>query len=176
MGKLIDLCGQRFGFWLVKSKGENNKHGQTQWMCTCECGLEKLVTSNSLKTGNSTSCGCNCVPSLINQKFGKLIVKSLVLNKNNRRYWLCQCNCGKIIKISTYKLRAGLIESCGCDSFKKNVESLNKTNAIECFVKMLIPYTTYAKIVNKACMITDTDQINKLLVTIDHNDLLVLVK
>lgn len=116
MGKMIDLVGTRFGFWLVKERGKNSKTGQTQWLCVCECKKEKLVTSNSLRSGNSTSCGCNHKPDLVGETFGRLTVKSLSSSsKNGRRYWLCVCDCGKEIMVSTYSLREKHIISCGHD-------------------------------------------------------------
>lgn len=116
MRKSIDLTNQRFGFWVAIEKRENNKHNQVQWLCKCECGKEKLITANSLRTGNSTSCGCNHSPNLVSEKFGSL----LVLSENKtyltrgRRYWNCQCDCGKILMASTYKLRNNIQNSCGC--------------------------------------------------------------
>ena len=115
MGKLINLAGQRFGFWVVKSRETNTKSGQVQWLCKCECGKEKTVTSNSLRTGNSTSCGCNHVPDLTNKCFGQLTVTGLSSTKNGRRCWHCKCSCGKELIISTYSLREGHITSCGCN-------------------------------------------------------------
>jgi hypothetical protein len=116
MGKLINITDQRFGFWVVKARGDNAKNGHTQWLCVCECGNEKLVTSNSLRSGNSTSCGCNHTPDLVGQKFGKLKVIQLEVSEDKtRRYWLCQCKCGNTITVSTYKLREKYTTSCGCD-------------------------------------------------------------
>lgn len=114
MGKFIDLKNQRFGFWVVLELAGKNKNGQTQWLCQCECGGKKIVTANSLRTGNSTSCGCNHTPDLTNEKFGQLTVEKLDSKNNGRRYWICQCNCGQKITASTYQLRNGLITSCGC--------------------------------------------------------------
>ena len=124
MGKLIDLTNQRFGFWMVKNRGINTKNGHSQWLCLCECGIEKLITSNSLRTGNSTSCGCNHTPDLVGKLFSKLKVLSLNISENKaRRYWVCQCKCGNIIIVSTYKLREKIVRSCGCSSnqIKKTV-------------------------------------------------------
>ena len=28
-----------------------------RWLCRCDCGNEKIIVGNSLKTGNTTSCG-----------------------------------------------------------------------------------------------------------------------
>jgi hypothetical protein len=116
MSKLIDLTGQRFGFWIVKNRNDNNKSGQVQWLCTCECGEKKNVASNSLRTSNSTSCGCNHNPNLTNKTFGKLKVLDInISDDKSRRHWNCRCKCGNIIIVSTYKLRQKITRSCGCD-------------------------------------------------------------
>lgn len=125
MSKKLDLCGQRFGFWVVQKRAENTKNGRIQWICLCECGKEKIVTTNSLRSGNSTSCGCNHNPNLVNYIYGDLTVLGLDLSKGktNKRYWLCECSCGKNCVISTYQLRNHLIKSCGC-KLKERVGSL----------------------------------------------------
>lgn len=40
---------------------EPKKAGDTaySWLCRCECGTEKLVKGQSLKNGDTTSCGCH---------------------------------------------------------------------------------------------------------------------
>lgn len=55
--KLKDLTGKRFGRLLVKERAENLGHN-VRWLCVCDCGKETIVHSTSLKTGNTTSCGC----------------------------------------------------------------------------------------------------------------------
>ena len=116
MGKLINLTDQRFGFWIVIKLIGKNKSGQTEWLCQCDCGTQKNVTTNSLRTGNSTSCGCNHAPNLINEKFGNLLVLSRDTAKNTgRRYWVCRCDCGKKVSVSSYQLRNNITTSCGCN-------------------------------------------------------------
>ncbi len=122
MGKLIDLKGQNFGFWIVLESAGKNKTGQTIWLCQCDCGNKKTVTTNSLRTGNSTSCGCNNTPNLTNKKFGELLVLHQDETKDKgRRYWLCQCSCGKILSANTNQLRNDKIISCGCKNTKSEV-------------------------------------------------------
>lgn len=53
----IDLTGQRFGRLTVVSFYGRIK-SQTKWICRCECGNETLVSSESLRKGDSRSCGC----------------------------------------------------------------------------------------------------------------------
>ena len=141
MSKLINLTGQRFGFWLVKSRTANNKSGQTQWLCQCDCGIERLVTANSLRTGNSTSCGCNHTPDLTGIIFDGLTVIQLDVTRNGRRYWLCKCACSNLIVITTNQLRGGLISSCGCLNKIAELDSSLKTiiaDAIQNAVNALV--------------------------------------
>lgn len=54
----LDLAGQRFGRWSVMRVAGKDKRGGTLWLCRCDCGNEKAVVAASLRSGNSTSCGC----------------------------------------------------------------------------------------------------------------------
>lgn len=56
--KLIDLTGKKFGK-LTVLKRSHNKNNQVHWLCQCECGTIKEVSSQNLRTGHTTSCGCN---------------------------------------------------------------------------------------------------------------------
>lgn len=58
MGKFIDLIGQRFGRLIVVSRAENDRQGQAQWNCVCDCGNFSIVRSRHLKYGRVKSCGC----------------------------------------------------------------------------------------------------------------------
>lgn len=50
--------GQKFGRLTVISRVDNNKYSNTQWLCRCNCGKEKVISGNSLSQGNAKSCGC----------------------------------------------------------------------------------------------------------------------
>ena len=58
MLKLIDLTGKRFGRLVVLKRVADNKHGKSMWVCKCNCGVEKIMSGNNLKTGHTKSCGC----------------------------------------------------------------------------------------------------------------------
>ena len=60
MAKKIDLVGKRYGRWTVleQRKNESVKWPITYWLCRCDCGTEKLVCGQTLKNGESKSCGC----------------------------------------------------------------------------------------------------------------------
>src|ERR1035437_9871186 len=160
MSKLLNLFGQRFGFWVVKKRGKNSKSDHTQWLCKCECGAEKLVTSNSLRSGNSTSCGCNNVPNLIGDKFNKLKEISLAdhIDKNNR-YWLCKCKCGEMLTLTTSQLRSGSFVCCKQDFKKTDI-----VGNIEIFVRTLMPYSKMSDFTKSARIVYDIDLVPILLI------------
>lgn len=54
-----DLAGKKFGYWTVIEREENSKCGKVRWRCRCECGSERIIVAQSLKSGNSKSCGCH---------------------------------------------------------------------------------------------------------------------
>ena len=61
MGKFIDLTGQIFNKLTVIKRLKNNKQNRAMWLCKCSCNGENseiIVTSTSLKSGNTQSCGC----------------------------------------------------------------------------------------------------------------------
>lgn len=53
-----DLTGQQFHHLTVLEFAER-KNNRTMWKCLCECGNITFVDSNSLKSGNTKSCGCH---------------------------------------------------------------------------------------------------------------------
>lgn len=59
--KLIDLTGQRFGRLTVMKLDHfemKGVHKRPYWLCQCDCGNIKIITSNSLRKGLTKSCGC----------------------------------------------------------------------------------------------------------------------
>lgn len=63
--KLNNLTGERFGRLLVIKRVENSKHNETQWLCKCDCGKEKIVKYGKLAYGNTKSCGCYSTEILV---------------------------------------------------------------------------------------------------------------
>jgi hypothetical protein len=52
-----------FGRWTVLARAPRIHGRTTEWMCRCDCGTERVVGSK-LKSGQSTSCGCQARESL----------------------------------------------------------------------------------------------------------------
>lgn len=57
MGKVDDLTGKRFGHLTVLRRDEEAK-GKPRWLCQCDCGNKKIVSSDSLRRERVKSCGC----------------------------------------------------------------------------------------------------------------------
>lgn len=58
MRKFMDLSRQKIGRLLVIKRADNNKHGNVQFECKCDCGKTIIVAASHLRNGNTRSCGC----------------------------------------------------------------------------------------------------------------------
>ena len=54
----IDEIGNKYGKLTVIRKAPSKTTGGTMWLCECDCGNTIIVSGNSLRTGNTQSCGC----------------------------------------------------------------------------------------------------------------------
>ena len=54
----VDLLGQRFGRLVVQAREANDRFGKSRWHCRCDCGKEITTRANTLKKGETQSCGC----------------------------------------------------------------------------------------------------------------------
>lgn len=122
--KSANLIGKTFGKLLVIERYGSNKRNQVQWVCKCECGNKTICTTNSLNSGKVSSCGCfqklqtskARLNNLTGKVFGKLkVVKRDDNYKSKRRVkWLCKCECGKQVSVTSDSLTGGHTKSCGC--------------------------------------------------------------
>ena len=66
--------------------------------------------------------------NLIGQTFGQLkVIQETEERKNNSVVWLCQCNCGNIIKLSTKELRSdGIIQCKNCGSQRDHIKKITE--------------------------------------------------
>ena len=56
---LKDITGQRFGRLTVIGRGEKRgKYTGAFWLCKCDCGNMVTAPGNSLRRGETRSCGC----------------------------------------------------------------------------------------------------------------------
>ena len=142
MAKAIDLTGQRFNRLIVIERDveKKDKSRQAWWKCKCDCGNELSVRGQSLRSGNTQSCGCygfekrvegikksekvlqhckkmteNNKVNMLNYKIGKLtVIGSTDITKNGSCVWKCKCDCGNICYVTQNCLKKGDTKSCGC--------------------------------------------------------------
>ncbi len=57
---MTDLTGQVFGRLTVIERLAKQADGSRSplWLCRCSCGTERQLSTRSLKSGNTKSCGC----------------------------------------------------------------------------------------------------------------------
>ena len=71
----IDEIGNVYGKLTVIEKAEGNGIG-AYWLGQCECGNKKIISGNSLRTGNTVSCGC------IGNSKGEYIINNFLINNH----------------------------------------------------------------------------------------------
>lgn len=49
----IPLEGTTKGYWSVGERVDDNRY-----ICTCVCGLTRVIAANALNRGDTKSCGC----------------------------------------------------------------------------------------------------------------------
>lgn len=143
-----DLTGQKIGRWTVMyATDKRTKNRQILYHCKCECGNEKDVNADTLRKGESKSCGCLNLElakerlagwnkiDLTGQRFGKLVAMYPIYNTEGKHTkWHCKCDCGNECDIDMGNLRAGKSKSCGC------TQSIEEENIIKILTKNNIPF------------------------------------
>lgn len=56
--KIKDIAGQKFGRITALSYAGSDKNGNAKWNCRCDCGVEKTILGQSLRSGKVVSCKC----------------------------------------------------------------------------------------------------------------------
>ena len=53
--------------------------------------------------------------TMVGKKFGNLVVQKLAYRgKDSKKYWECQCGCGRVCLVQESHLKNGHTKSCGC--------------------------------------------------------------
>ena len=140
MPNFQDLAGQRFYHLLVLETFQEQRktYKATICRCLCDCGAEKLIAAQKLKSGNTQSCRClhNVLQNqkykdITGQRFGRLVAveyagtRRLGGKGQSKVQWRCQCDCGNEIIAIYGSLASGDTKSCKCLS----AESVRKAIA-----------------------------------------------
>lgn len=147
----LDLTGQRFGKLTVISQNLNlPKRGTTTyWNCICDCGNETVATTAHLRSGDKKSCGCMRKSDLTGKKFGRLTVIGLsddiYTTKTGKKYrnkvYICECDCGQLVKCLGNNLSKSVTTSCGCyqkelTSKRFSIHNMRKTRLYDIWANM----------------------------------------
>lgn len=109
-----EIIGEKYGKWTIISHYKGGK-----WNCMCACGKISVFSHNFLIKNTPTSCyRCQHLEKrkdIIGQRFGKWLVLSSAIEGetiDKEFRWVCQCDCGKISKITDKVLRGNRNKSC----------------------------------------------------------------
>jgi phage pi2 protein 07 len=153
MGIRLNLLNQKFGKLTVISE-ESKEDKTTHWRCGCECGRQVIVSTTSLRSGNTRSCGClrretlSKFKDLTGMRIGRLTVVKFHKYEyskglNRRNFWWCKCDCGKEKSINHYSLCKEKTLSCGCLQREINIQKSHRPEAG--FNKVYRSYTHRAR-------------------------------
>ena len=132
-GSSLNLIGQKYGkLTVLEETLLRDNSGSVKWKCLCDCGNITYIPTNSLTSGNSTTCGASIhkAKDWTGKKFGLLTAIQIINKQDNQGhfYWKCKCECGNFIETSSHSLVTGRSQSCGCEKSRnerKITEMLN---------------------------------------------------
>lgn len=80
-GNVINIIGKTFGHLTVLDRNGSDHRGEAIWKCRCDCEEQTIINvlGSNLRTGHTTSCGCDR-----RSKGEKTIIK--ILNENGLSY------------------------------------------------------------------------------------------
>ena len=142
--KIEDLSKKTFGDLTVVSldrelmdkRKEEGLPKSTFWKCKCKCGKTISARAPDLKSGNTSSCGCNRRKDLSGKIFGDLKVIQYDEQKSKslkHTYYKVQCICGKIFSTRGENLLQLRTTSCGCQNrsySERMIENILKESKI----------------------------------------------
>lgn len=56
--QIENFAGQKFNRYTFVEYKFTDRYRQSHWLCRCDCGNEKIICSNKVKSGLTKSCGC----------------------------------------------------------------------------------------------------------------------
>lgn len=128
--------GEKYEYLTIVKQVEN-KNNQRMWLCECDCGKYKELST--AKLGKIRSCGCikgnrtdrhgtnggRKPLNLENHRSGRLTaIKPTNERKHGSVLWECKCDCGNVTYVTAYHLTSQLVQSCGC------LKSIGESNII----------------------------------------------
>ena len=121
-----DLTGRKYGMLTVLGKAGYEANGHMKWRCKCDCGNEKTVVADVLKSKKVSypypNCGCTkkwkdpdstvIVPGMV---IGKLtVIAPAGTGIKGNPLWKVRCECGNELLANDRTLRSRTMTTCGC--------------------------------------------------------------
>lgn len=107
-----EMIGKHYGHLTVLEKAYIKNHKQ-YWKCQCDCDNKTIlyVSTNSLNSENTSSCGCTHYEheDLTGLRSGMLVAEEYI-GKNK---WKCKCDCGNYTEVLGIDLKRKTTVSCG---------------------------------------------------------------
>jgi hypothetical protein len=151
-----NFIGQKFGRLTVVEKAGRDKKRNALWLCRCDCGGEKIVRGYDLKNGKTQSCGClryeelkGRAEDLSGQRFSRLLVLERSEDKK-RTAWLCKCDCGNEVIVTSLNLKNGSSNSCGCYQ-KEKAAAVNFKHGLSSHPLFDVHYDMLRRCYNSSC-------------------------
>jgi hypothetical protein len=146
VSKIIDETGKRYGCLTVmradiRPLGQDGRN-RAYWMCQCDCGNEKSILGDHLRSGAIRTCSdCDSIPPPhgkprphrrgrmvhpggkirweVGNRYGILTVierqkRPAVAQWGRNARWICRCDCGEETVVDGGDLRSRKTMSCGC--------------------------------------------------------------
>ncbi len=102
MGKSINLLGQKFNLLEVIRYNGKNKYGANLWLCKCNCGNEKVVSSGDLRNKKVQSCGCLKKDKSYFKKYNEYDINDecvkVYLNEDKSNSFICDNSDWELLK------------------------------------------------------------------------------
>ena len=89
-GNRKNLTGLKVGKLTCLKPVKTGKNKNSEWLCECECGTQKIINGCDLRRNRTKSCGCDKNDDFLNKNFGKWKVLSKAKSRNEKRYFLCE--------------------------------------------------------------------------------------
>lgn len=125
--KILDLTSKQFGNLTVLSlSSERSSDGSRIWICKCACGNIGKYPANKLNFGKCVQCYDCGRKNKINaghiqidikgHRSGRLVAMERTEDKHSdgSSLWLCFCDCGSKIKLTSCQFKSKERVSCGC--------------------------------------------------------------
>lgn len=114
------MITRKFGKLTVISEAGKASNGTMRYNCVCDCGGTAIVRKGRLLSGETETCGCKRIVDIEGMKFGLLTVTGKNGSHNwGQVNWNCSCDCGGEIVLDGARLRKGLMDHCGCQTWNR---------------------------------------------------------